>query len=317
MRQRAVEEIVGGQVGQQPALLQIDHAAGQAFDLAQVVAAENQRHAGLCKFGHQGLDLAIGGRVQAGRRFIEQQHIGPQRPGARQCEALLLPTRQGLGIARRQRQQADAFERAQRLGFGLFPGHALEPQAQRHIGLGTGAQHVGMLEQHGLAHRKIDLQAAAAGPHQAVQGAQQGAFAAAVGADQRHAFAGLDAQATGLERLHLAVVHAHTLQFKQRVHSPPPWGWAASSFTPSGGGSSSRRSRQRRTSAISTLSSSTTASSSRPSASASGKSPLLVSSAMAVVMTRVKPSMLPPTTITAPTSEIARPKAAISTVSRV
>jgi hypothetical protein len=42
---------------------------------------------------------------------------------------------------------------------------------------------------------------------------------------------------------------------------------------------------------------------------------LLVSSAIAVVMTRVKPSMLPPTTITAPTSAAARPKPASSTVS--
>ena len=53
-----------------------------------------------------------------------------------------------------------------------------------------------------------------------------------------------------------------------------------------------------------------------PSPSASGKSPLLVSSAMAVVMTRVNPSMLPPTIITAPTSDTARPKAVISTVSK-
>ena len=52
-----------------------------------------------------------------------------------------------------------------------------------------------------------------------------------------------------------------------------------------------------------------------PSASASGRSPLLVSSAMAVVITRVKPSMLPPTIITAPTSEMARPNDASSTVS--
>ena len=41
---------------------------------------------------------------------------------------------------------------------------------------------------------------------------------------------------------------------------------------------------------------------------------MLVSSAMVVVMTRVTPSMLPPTIITAPTSAMARPKAAISTV---
>ena len=59
-----------------------------------------------------------------------------------------------------------------------------------------------------------------------------------------------------------------------------------------------------RTSAISTM----------PSPSASGRSPLLVSSAIVVVMTRVTPSMLPPTIITAPTSAIARPKPASSTV---
>ena len=53
-----------------------------------------------------------------------------------------------------------------------------------------------------------------------------------------------------------------------------------------------------------------------PRARASGRSPLLVSSAMAVVITRVTPSMLPPTIITAPTSEAARPKPASTTVRR-
>jgi len=41
---------------------------------------------------------------------------------------------------------------------------------------------------------------------------------------------------------------------------------------------------------------------------------LLVSSAIVVVITRVTPSMLPPTMITAPTSAIARPNPASSTV---
>ena len=53
-----------------------------------------------------------------------------------------------------------------------------------------------------------------------------------------------------------------------------------------------------------------------PKPNAKGKSPLLVSKAMAVVMTRVKPSMLPPTTMTAPTSDTARPNAANTTVSK-
>ncbi len=47
---------------------------------------------------------------------------------------------------------------------------------------------------------------------------------------------------------------------------------------------------------------------------ASGRSPFEVSSAMAVVIVRVKPSMLPPTTITVPTSAAARPKPASSVV---
>ena len=50
---------------------------------------------------------------------------------------------------------------------------------------------------------------------------------------------------------------------------------------------------------------------------ASGRSPFDVSSAMAVVMVRVKPSMLPPTIITAPTSAAARPKPASRAVTRL
>ena len=45
-----------------------------------------------------------------------------------------------------------------------------------------------------------------------------------------------------------------------------------------------------------------------PSASASGRSPLLVSSAIVVVITRVTPSMLPPTIMTAPTSADGAPE---------
>ena len=55
----------------------------------------------------------------------------------------------------------------------------------------------------------------------------------------------------------------------------------------------------------------------KPSPRASGRSPLLVSSAIVVVMTRVTPSMLPPTMMTAPTSDAARPKPAITRVASV
>ena len=100
-----------------------------------------------------------------------------------------------------------------------------------------------------------------------------------------------------------------------QVH-PGGWQRPAHAATPTGvlEAEPSTRSRQRLSNAISTLSASTTASRIMPSASASGRSPLLVSSAMAVVITRVTPSMLPPTIMTAPTSAAARPKPASTTV---
>ena len=51
-----------------------------------------------------------------------------------------------------------------------------------------------------------------------------------------------------------------------------------------------------------------------PNARARGKFPFDVSREIDVVMTRVKWSIFPPTIITAPTSEIARPKPARTTV---
>ena len=55
----------------------------------------------------------------------------------------------------------------------------------------------------------------------------------------------------------------------------------------------------------------------RPRPSASARSPLEVSSAIAVVITRVTWLMLPPTMITAPTSAEARPKPARNAVARL
>ncbi len=54
-----------------------------------------------------------------------------------------------------------------------------------------------------------------------------------------------------------------------------------------------------------------------PSPIAKGRLPFEVSSEIAVVMVRVKPSILPPTIMTAPTSAAARPKPASSAVSRL
>ena len=282
-----MEEIVDGQVGQHATMLQVQHTAGQAFDLAQVVAAEQQRHAGLCgEGGHQCFDLAFGGRVEAGSGLIKQQHIRLQRPGTRHGQALLLAAGQGARVALRQGRQAHLLQRLQRPGFGHRPACAAQPQGQRHVALAAGTQHVRALEQHGLVRVcRAAVQLAAAGRDQAVQHPQQGAFATAVGAHQSDTFPRMDAECGLAQRLHSAERHVHGAQIQQGgsgVHACTPRhaGWGSATLP-------SSRSRQRRTMATSRFSSSTTASSTRPSAMASGRSPLLVSSAMAVVITRV------------------------------
>jgi hypothetical protein len=78
--------------------------------------------------------------------------------------------------------------------------------------LGTHAQHVRALEQHGLAAAIAPQQLAAAGFCQTMQHAQQCAFAAAVGPDQRHALARCHRQMHTLERLHQAIAHSHAVQ---------------------------------------------------------------------------------------------------------
>ena len=143
---------------------------------------------------------------------------------------------------------------------------------------------------------------------QPVQQAQQHALAGAVRADDERRRAGLDREGDAAEDRDPVGRVAQALRAERqagagrahRISRRPPAHRAAVS----------------RAACASAFTVSTTAISTMPSASASGRSPLLVSSAMAVVITRVKPSMLPPTTITAPTSALARPKPASSTVSR-
>jgi hypothetical protein len=82
----------------------LDHPTRQAFDLTQVMAGKDQRHGAALadKLFNQGLHLALGVGVEAGGGFIQQQHLGLQRPGACHRHPLHLPTRQLARIALRQ-----------------------------------------------------------------------------------------------------------------------------------------------------------------------------------------------------------------------
>ncbi len=85
----------------------------------------------------------------------------------------------------------------------------------RHVVAHRGAQHVRALEQQGLAGTRIAHNAPGCGLQQAVEQAQQGALAAAVGADQRDPFARLDLQRHTPECLDRAEPHADVAQVEQ------------------------------------------------------------------------------------------------------
>src|SRR5688500_17704802 len=122
--------------------------------------------------------------------------------------------------------------------------------------------------------------------------AHQHAFAGTVGAEDDGARSGLDLQGERLDD----VAEGDRFEPQRKDH---PYLRCAASLTR----------------CAAAFSASTTAISTTPRPRARGRSPLEVSSAMVVVMTRVTPSMLLPTIITAPTSALARPRPASTAVS--
>src|SRR5690606_792971 len=155
-------------------------------------------------------------------------------------------------------------------------------------------QHDRALEQHGLlrgARRQAaPLHAAGGRRKQAVQEAHQNALAGAVGAEHGGEAAALQLQVHAIENLLVAGGETKRMRLQGEhggsgglgggIHFQPP------------------RAAQPRMKCAMALSSSTRLTSTMPSPSARGRSPLLVSSAIAVVMTRVTPSILPPTIMT-------------------
>src|SRR5437870_2248524 len=123
---------------------------------------------------------------------------------------------------------------------------------------------------------------------QARQHAQQGRLAAAIGPDEDIAVPGLELERRGVEQDALAEALDDALGLEERAHSrpPSPCSQASATLTPTA-------------MTIST----------KPSAMPYANSPLEVSSAIAVVVVRVRPSILPATSSAQPTSDTTRPKA--------
>src|SRR6516164_2102240 len=166
---------------------------------------------------------------------------------------------------------------------------------EANVGGGAPAQHDRALEDDGTARLAVPGNAPARRLEQAHGSAQQAGLAGAIGADQHRRGARANAEAQRIEQGAAASGNRYLLETDHPAC----------------------RSAVRRTIQASALTAITMVISTMPSPIASGRLPLEVSSAIAVVMVRVKPSMLPPTMMTAPTSAAARPKPASSAVTRL
>src|SRR5262249_16493894 len=133
----------------------------------------------------------------------------------------------------------------------------------------------------------------------------QRGLARAVRPDQHGGRPGRKHERDSVEKRDLAGTHAHVFHHHAQIPDPPPHPYPA------------RTSPTRRTLQASALTRMMITISTKPSPMASARSPFDVSSAIAVVMVRVKPSILPPTIISVPTSAAARPKPASRVVTRL
>ena len=93
-------------------------------------------------------------RVEAGRRLVQQQHIGAAEQRAGDFDLLLHPVRQVVGLAGGELRQTDPFQRFQRLA----PPPRAAHQAQRIQHVGEAGQPRRLPEHHIFQHRQMRQQ---------------------------------------------------------------------------------------------------------------------------------------------------------------
>src|SRR5262249_6824799 len=290
---RRREECPGGGTLDHAAAMQQYDLATQASRLAEVVGRHHHLDAAQCDRADDVLDRLGGGGVEARARLVEAKHRRRLGERARQRQPLLLAagefSRGTVG------QAVEADQRAEL-------GHARGALAARHAGGGervadvaggAAAEHHRALE-HDRAPRRRHVrpaapaQAAARRRDQPHHEAEEGGLAGAVRPDQHRRRSGRQRERDAVEDGHAARADAGVRDHDRQVGGRRAHGHAA------------KRSPARRSPQAAALTAMTIAISTRPSPMASGRSPFEVSSAIAVVMTRVKPSILPPTMSTAP-----------------
>ncbi|CUJ66849.1 Uncharacterised protein [Achromobacter ruhlandii] len=202
------------------------HAVADALDHRHVVRDEQERHAQLALQVQQQVDdLRLDRHVQGRDRFVGDHHLGVQRQGARDADALALAAREFMRIAvdHLWREAALVHQPAHPLLRRRAAGHAVDQQrfhdgiAHRHARVERGERiledelDVAPQRLHGAAAQRADVLAveldrAALALDQLQQRTAGGGLAAAGFAHQRQGLAGIQVEADLLDGVH-ALLH--------------------------------------------------------------------------------------------------------------
>ncbi len=176
-------------------------------------------------------DLAHDQRREAEGRLVEQQQPGPQHQRAADCQHLLFaagqqPGRLGAPLLQDREIAVDHLHVGGDAGF-VMPRHGAELKVVLDGLLGEGAAavgHVGHAEADDVLGLRCDdgfvTQADVAGAaHHAADGAQRGAFAGAVGAEQGGDAAFRDGEIDAVQGGGLAVIGVQILDGQERAHA--------------------------------------------------------------------------------------------------
>ncbi|KAG1248352.1 hypothetical protein G6F65_019665 [Rhizopus arrhizus] len=206
-----VQQHAAGRAGQH------HHAVRQQDGFVQVVRDHDDRLAQLAPDLHQfAVQVRLGVGIQCAERLVQQQDAGLDGKAHQERHAPAHAARQLVREGVGKGAQVAQFQQFGHAAVDLVGGHALELQAQRHVLLdaepgqqGVFLEDVAQRGRHLTVHHlAVHADGAAVDAFQAVQRAQQGAFAGAGRPDHHHDFApvqlAIDAVQRPMRRLAVA-----------------------------------------------------------------------------------------------------------------
>src|SRR5262245_51753564 len=117
--ERLREDVVGRAAAGDPSALEVAGAVGDQAREPHLVGDDDLGQAVPPEARHERRDLSDEGRIERGGRLVVEEDLGAHGEGARDGDALLLPAREGGGVARREAVEADPFEKGAGAALGL------------------------------------------------------------------------------------------------------------------------------------------------------------------------------------------------------